>query len=75
MAAASSRQNIKPLIHGGGDAKNPDAQRLGFHGGRYKTRTCDLPHVKRMRYQLRQSSFSSSKGYSTRCVQKSQELF
>ena len=22
-------------------------------GGRYKTRTCDLPHVKRMRYQLR----------------------
>ena len=25
-------------------------------GGRYKTRTCDLPHVKRMRYQLRQSS-------------------
>ena len=29
-------------------------------GGRYKTRTCDLPHVKRMRYQLRQSSFSLS---------------
>ena len=28
----------------------------GFFGGRYKTRTCDLPHVKRMRYQLRQSS-------------------
>lgn len=27
-------------------------------GGRYKTRTCDLPHVKRMRYQLRQSSNS-----------------
>ena len=27
-------------------------------GGRYKTRTCDLPHVKRMRYQLRQSSIS-----------------
>ena len=27
-------------------------------GGRYKTRTCDLPHVKRMRYQLRQSSGS-----------------
>ena len=27
-----------------------------FIGGRYKTRTCDLPHVKRMRYQLRQSS-------------------
>lgn len=29
-----------------------------FLGGRYKTRTCDLPHVKRMRYQLRQSSVS-----------------
>lgn len=30
-----------------------------FNGGRYKTRTCDLPHVKRMRYQLRQSSSSA----------------
>ena len=30
-----------------------------FDGGRYKTRTCDLPHVKRMRYQLRQSSSSA----------------
>ena len=29
-------------------------------GGRYKTRTCDLPHVKRMRYQLRQSSVALS---------------
>ena len=29
-------------------------------GGRYKTRTCDLPHVKRMRYQLRQSSVAKS---------------
>ena len=29
-----------------------------IYGGRYKTRTCDLPHVKRMRYQLRQSSSS-----------------
>ena len=32
--------------------------RLQVYGGRYKTRTCDLPHVKRMRYQLRQSSSS-----------------
>ena len=31
---------------------------LQICGGRYKTRTCDLPHVKRMRYQLRQSSSS-----------------
>ena len=31
-------------------------------GGRYKTRTCDLPHVKRMRYQLRQSSGSFKQG-------------
>ena len=35
--------------------KNHTFQR-GLCGGRYKTRTCDLPHVKRMRYQLRQSS-------------------
>ena len=36
----------------------PIGIRFGFlkYGGRYKTRTCDLPHVKRMRYQLRQSS-------------------
>ena len=36
--------------------------RFGFlkYGGRYKTRTCDLPHVKRMRYQLRQSSLLNS---------------
>ena len=34
-------------------------------GGRYKTRTCDLPHVKRMRYQLRQSSIFIGNGYST----------
>ena len=32
-----------------------------FLGGRYKTRTCDLPHVKRMRYQLRQSSVFSAR--------------
>ena len=36
----------------------PIGIKFGFlkYGGRYKTRTCDLPHVKRMRYQLRQSS-------------------
>ena len=37
---------------------NTSVSRL-FSGGRYKTRTCDLPHVKRMRYQLRQSSVSA----------------
>ena len=36
--------------------KKPELFRSGYRGGRYKTRTCDLPHVKRMRYQLRQSS-------------------
>ena len=36
----------------------PRTMDLGYCGGRYKTRTCDLPHVKRMRYQLRQSSIS-----------------
>ena len=46
--------------------KNPNpfpiGIRFGFfkYGGRYKTRTCDLPHVKRMRYQLRQSSICLS---------------
>ena len=39
--------------------KTDMSKHVGFcHGGRYKTRTCDLPHVKRMRYQLRQSSIS-----------------
>ena len=41
--------------------KNSAVLRLrSCYGGRYKTRTCDLPHVKRMRYQLRQSSSSLS---------------
>ena len=43
--------------------KNSAVKRLrSCCGGRYKTRTCDLPHVKRMRYQLRQSSISLSAG-------------
>lgn len=46
-----------------------------FYGGRYKTRTCDLPHVKRMRYQLRQSSIFIGNGYSTRCRWICQYLF
>ena len=33
--------------------KRPHSLYCGVRGGRYKTRTCDLPHVKRMRYQLR----------------------
>ncbi len=46
------------------ETRNPNAVLIGTKfgflncGGRYKTRTCDLPHVKRMRYQLRQSSVS-----------------
>ena len=45
-------------------------------GGRYKTRTCDLPHVKRMRYQLRQSSIAdSSKKYYTAKKNDCQDLF
>ena len=35
---------------------NPFSQRIGFgyklYGGRYRTRTCDLLHVKQMLYQL-----------------------
>ena len=48
------------------ETRNPNAvligTKFGFlnYGGRYKTRTCDLPHVKRMRYQLRQSSIPVS---------------
>ena len=43
------------------ETKNSAVKRLrSCCGGRYKTRTCDLPHVKRMRYQLRQSSSSLS---------------
>ena len=38
--------------------KQPPYRVTVLFGGRYKTRTCDLPHVKRMRYQLRQSSVS-----------------
>ena len=44
-----------------GQKQNSAVKRLRSScGGRYKTRTCDLPHVKRMRYQLRQSSSSLS---------------
>ena len=35
---------------------NPFSYRIGFeyelYGGRYRTRTCDLLHVKQMLYQL-----------------------
>ena len=45
------------------ETKNSAVKQLrSYCGGRYKTRTCDLPHVKRMRYQLRQSSISLSAG-------------
>lgn len=49
--------------------KIPKSQRLRdltFFGGRYKTRTCDLPHVKRMRYQLRQSSICRQEVFYTK---------
>ena len=32
--------------------KNPQTKGLGTRGGRYRTRTCDLLHVKQMLYQL-----------------------
>ena len=48
-------------VHSFGKKQNSAVKRLrSCYGGRYKTRTCDLPHVKRMRYQLRQSSNSLS---------------
>lgn len=48
-------------------SRSSKASEFSLFGGRYKTRTCDLPHVKRMRYQLRQSSIFIGNGYSTRC--------
>ena len=32
--------------------KRPDSNESGCFGGRYRTRTCDLLHVKQMLYQL-----------------------
>ena len=32
--------------------KSPQTKGLGTRGGRYRTRTCDLLHVKQMLYQL-----------------------
>ena len=59
--------------------KRKNRQKLTFsaviNGGRYKTRTCDLPHVKRMRYQLRQSSITWNKRYNTRSQYKCQAFF
>ena len=59
------------------DRKSPqNRSSTGLYGGRYKTRTCDLPHVKRMRYQLRQSSFCFKQGvFYTMCVQLSRVFF
>ena len=52
-----------------GKRKTCSSEELQVYGGRYKTRTCDLPHVKRMRYQLRQSSSSLKQGvfYTIEC--------
>ena len=56
-----------PLFHK--KQKTCNSNELQVYGGRYKTRTCDLPHVKRMRYQLRQSSSSLKQGvfYTIEC--------
>ena len=58
-----SNINKESALHRTKQKKEFRTHRFGIHGGRYKTRTCDLPHVKRMRYQLRQSSvFVSARG-------------
>ena len=53
IEATSSRRGFRKT-------KQPPFRVTVSFGGRYKTRTCDLPHVKRMRYQLRQSSVPQS---------------
>ena len=41
---------VRVLYHH--QTKNPQTKGLGTRGGRYRTRTCDLLHVKQMLYQL-----------------------
>ena len=41
---------VRVLYHH--QTKNPQTFGLGTRGGRYRTRTCDLLHVKQMLYQL-----------------------
>ena len=41
---------VRVLYHH--QTKNPQTKGLRTRGGRYRTRTCDLLHVKQMLYQL-----------------------
>ena len=48
------RRRSAPLLFSScpAHAKNPESLTRDFCGGRYRTRTCDLLHVKQMLYQL-----------------------
>ena len=46
------RGEIVRVLYRYHEKKSPDLFGLGTRGGRYRTRTCDLLHVKQMLYQL-----------------------
>ena len=49
---ACIRGEIVRVLYRYHEKKSPDLFGLGTRGGRYRTRTCDLLHVKQMLYQL-----------------------
>ena len=50
--SACIRGEIVRVLYRYHEKKSPDLFGLGTRGGRYRTRTCDLLHVKQMLYQL-----------------------
>ena len=50
--SACIRGEIVRVLYHHQTKKSPDLFGLGTRGGRYRTRTCDLLHVKQMLYQL-----------------------
>ena len=50
--SARIRGEIVRVLYRYHEKKSPDLFGLGTRGGRYRTRTCDLLHVKQMLYQL-----------------------
>ena len=50
--SACIRGEIVRVLYTAHHEKSPQTKGLGTRGGRYRTRTCDLLHVKQMLYQL-----------------------
>ena len=50
--SARIRGEIVRVLYRYHEKKSPDLFGLGTRGGLYRTRTCDLLHVKQMLYQL-----------------------